>query len=130
MQFNLKRDSLPAISSCLHYGNTGPSCQQVCLVSDQPDSAGEKVYTGVTFLSIFSKLLSSLLKDSQTESDVLTIILPVPVHIIKGLLHFLSTGEVLLDIEDAFSVALAAQLLGISDVNWKIETKSGDVDRH
>ena len=32
----------------------------------------------------------------------------------------------MLDIEDAFSVTLAAQLLGISNVDWKIETKSGD----
>jgi len=32
----------------------------------------------------------------------------------------------MLDIEDAFSVALAAELMGISNIDWKIETKSGD----
>ena len=52
----MNRDPFPATMSCLQYGNSCPSCQQVCLVSD-PD--GEKVFTGVTFLSLFSKYLSS-----------------------------------------------------------------------
>ena len=108
MLVRLKRD--PLTISCLQYGNSGPSCQQVCLVSD-PD--GEKVFTGVTFLSLFSKYLSSLLKDNQAQLDeVPTIIVPVPVHILKQLLSLLSTGEaVCSDFEDAFSRNLGEMTL-------------------
>jgi len=121
MLLRLSRDPFPATISCLHYGNSGPSCEQVCLISE-PD--GEKVFTGVTFLSLFSKYLSSLLKENQAQSDVPTIILPVPVSILKQLLNFLCTGEaVCKDIEDVFSLGKAAEVLGISNEDWKIETQ-------
>jgi len=121
MHLSLKRDPLPATLSCLQYGNTGSSCQQVCLVSDPH---GDKIFTGVAFLSLFSKYLSSLLKNDQGQiDDVPTIILPVPVHILKLLLSLLSTGEaVCSDIEDSFSLGKAADILGISNEDWKIET--------
>jgi len=123
MHLSLKRDPLPATLSCLQYGNTGSSCQQVCLVSDPH---GDKIFTGVVFLSLFSKYLSSLLKNDQAQMDeVPTIILPVPVHILKLLLGLLSTGgAVCSDVEDAFSLGKAAEILGIStNEDWKIETK-------
>jgi len=121
MLLRLKGDFFPAAMSCLQYGNSGPSCEQVCLVSE-PD--GEKVFTGVTFLSLFSKYLSSLLKDNLTQSDVPIIILPVPVSILKQLLNLLCTGEaVCKDIEDALSLDKAAHVLGISNEDWKIETQ-------
>ena len=56
--------------------------------------------------------------------DVPTIILPVPVHVLKQLLSLLSTGEaVCSDFEDAFSLGKAVDILGISNEDWKIETK-------
>ena len=116
MLVRLKRD--PLTISCLQYGNSGPSCQQVCLVSDP---GGEKVFTGVTFLSLFSKYLSSLLKDNQTQSDVPTIIFPVSVNILKQLLNLLCTlKQFVQTLKISF---LWADVLGISKEDWKIETE-------
>eukprot|EP00092_Neocalanus_flemingeri_P019773 GFUD01021413.1.p1 GENE.GFUD01021413.1~~GFUD01021413.1.p1 ORF type:complete len:432 (+),score=83.40 GFUD01021413.1:55-1350(+) len=112
--------SRPSVVSYLHYGNTGPSCQPVCLVTE-PD--GQKTYTGVSFISLFSKQLATLLKDCQFQDELPTIIVPVSVDIIQKLLKFLSIGTVMCgDIENAFSIGKAADVLGITHENWKIET--------
>ena len=123
----LKRDLLPTLVSSLRYGNSGPSCQQVCLVSDCSDSGGEKIFTGVAFLSLFSNYLSCLLKGIQVEADVITIILPVAARTIKHLLRLISTGEVWFhNIEDASAVGRAAEVLGMSKTGWKIEGHNDD----
>eukprot|EP00092_Neocalanus_flemingeri_P017186 GFUD01018587.1.p1 GENE.GFUD01018587.1~~GFUD01018587.1.p1 ORF type:complete len:442 (-),score=62.89 GFUD01018587.1:9-1334(-) len=112
--------SRPSVVSYLHYGYTGPSCQQVCLVTE-PD--GQKTYTSVSFISLFSKQLATLLKDCQFQDEVPTIIVPVSVDILQKLLKFLSIGTVMCgDIENAFSIGKAADVLGITHEDWKIET--------
>eukprot|EP00092_Neocalanus_flemingeri_P041990 GFUD01045739.1.p1 GENE.GFUD01045739.1~~GFUD01045739.1.p1 ORF type:complete len:313 (+),score=49.48 GFUD01045739.1:62-1000(+) len=111
-----------SVISCLQYGIRGPSCQQVCLVTEP---SGQKIFTGIPFISLFSKYLATILKDSQFHAEVPTIIVPVRCHILQKLFEFLSKGTVVCgDIEDAFAVGKAAEILGITPEDWKIETSS------
>ena len=120
MLLHFKSSTFLSPLSCLKYGLSGVSCQQVCLVSDP---GGEKIFVGITFLRLFSKNLSTLLEDSLAESDIPTVIIPVPYNILKQLLDFLSKGQVVCtDFENAFSVGKAADVLGISNIDWNIES--------
>jgi len=120
MVLSLKHHDLPFVLPSLHYGNSGPSCQQVCFVSEQD---GQTVCTGVSFISLFSKHLASLIRDCQYFDEIITIIIPEPVDIIKKLLAFLSAGTVACDaIEDVLAVGKAADILGVNSEDWKIDT--------
>ena len=113
---------LPFVLPSLHYGNSGPSCQQVCFVSEKD---GQTVYTGVSFISLFSRYLASLIRDCQSYDGIITIVIPEPVDIINKLLVFLSTGTVVCDaIEDVFAVGKAANILGVKREDWKIGIRS------
>jgi len=92
------------------------------------DPGGEKIYLGVTFLSLFSKLVSSLIEDNKAHTDIPTVIVPVPFKVLKQLLCFLSIGEVVCsDEENAISVHNAADLLGISKKDWTFGS-GGDLE--
>ena len=115
----ISRQNLPYFLSSLQYANSGPSCQQVCLVSELD---GRTVCTGVAFLSLFSDVFASIVNEGNTGDQIITIIVPVPINIIKKLLLILSSGEVVCDsIEETFDVALAANLLGVVSEDWKID---------
>ena len=127
----LSHKHLPYVLPSLYYGNSGPSCQQVSFVSEQD---GQTVCTGVSFISLFSKYLASLIRDCQSYERIITITIPEPVDIINKLLVFLSTGTVVCDaIEDVFAVGKAANILGINSEDWKIETiieSKVDIEEH
>jgi len=115
----ISRQNLPYFLSSLQYANSGPSCQQVCLVSELD---GQTVCTGVAFLSLFSDVFASIVNEGNTGDQINTIIVPIPINIIKKLLLILSSGEVVCDsIEETFDVALAANLLGVVSEDWKID---------
>jgi len=106
--------------ACLQYGFSGPCIQQVCLVCEP---SGDKIYTGVTFLTLFSKYLSDMIIESQSLSDMITIILPVHSHIVNHLLNFLSKSvETFKNFEDAFEVGKTSDMLGIGNSGWQIDT--------
>ena len=63
MLLKLEHDHHPCNLASLQYGSSGPSCQQVCLISE-PD--GQTSFIGLTFISLFSKDLASLINDCMT----------------------------------------------------------------
>jgi len=107
--------------ACLEYGVSGPSCQQVCLVCEPCNT---RILVSVTFISLFSKHLSQLIDESQSIllDDVPTIILPVHSRILRHLLGYLSKGIAMFETgDDALAVGEAADILGITNVDWNIE---------
>ena len=112
---------ITSILACLEYGVSGSSCQQVCLVCEPCNS---RILVSVTFISLFSKHLSQLVYESQSIlfDDVPTIILPVHSRNLMHLLGYLSKGIATVDTaDDAFAVSDAADILGITNLDWNIE---------
>ena len=112
---------IASIWACLEYGVSGSSCQQVCLVCEPCNS---RILVSVTFISLYSKHLSQLIYESQSVlfDDVPTIILPVHSRNLMHLLGYLSKGIATLDTAvDALAVSEAADILGITNVDWNIE---------
>ena len=124
MLLKLEHDHHPCNLASLQYGSSGPSCQQVCLISE-PD--GQTSFIGLTFISLFSKDLASLINDCMTD-DVPTVTVPIKSQTIEMLLKFLSTGETVSDdFENLFSLGKAASMLGIVDDNWTIVNSEEEV---
>ena len=108
MLLKLEHEHHPCNLASLKYGSCGPSCQQVCLISE-PD--GQTSFIGLTFISFFSKDLSSLINDfticycsnqiSNNWGDT-----EIPVH----------TGEAVSDgFENLFSVGVADDNVNAED---------------
>ena len=119
MLLKLQHDYHPCNLVILQNSSSVPSCQQVCLISE-PD--GQTSFIGLTFISFFSKDLSSLINDfticycsnqiSNNWGDT-----EIPVH----------TGEAVSDgFENLFSVGIAASILGVADDNVNAEDNKKD----
>ena len=69
------------------------------------------VVVGVSFISLLSKRIATLITESQSISSEISIILPVQSCVLKNLFEVISTGANVFDcVDDVFAVKKAAEL--------------------
>jgi len=121
MYLEVEYDHKHLICSALKYSfDTTTAFDKICFIS----LSGEKVFISISFLSVFSNLVSSICENNQ---DVpLQIIVPLKLSTLKNLLLFLCQGylasscpEVLQDILEA------AEIFAIKTEAWSISIEEG-----
>jgi len=121
MYLEVEYDHKHLICSALKYSfDTTTTFDKICLIS----LSGEKVFISISFLSVFSNLVSSICENNQDVPH--QIIVPLKLSTLKNLLLFLCEGylasnnpEVLQDILEA------AEIFVIKTQAWSISVEEG-----
>ena len=90
MFVEVEHDHWKSVLAALKYSFNYTICDKICLVSETGDTVG----TNISFISIFSKLISSICEVNREDSPRL-IFVPLKVTTIKNLMILLSEGKLI-----------------------------------
>jgi len=127
MYLDVEHDHQDAVLAALVYSNSNPSvCDQVFLISQ----SGDKISTSLSFISVFSKLVKSIISSSESCQGDLPPLIFVPLKsvTIHNLLAFLLKGKLVNnDVNVLKEIFDAADILAIDDKGWSLDLEDQDI---
>ena len=115
MFLEVEHNHCRSVLSALQYGFSSDNCDKLCLVSE----SGAKNFTNLSFISLFSKLICSISRESNQEDLPQLICFPLKVTTIENLMVLLSEGKLISEnIESLKDVLLAAKIFDIEAQYW------------
>ena len=122
MFLEVEHNHCRSVLSALQYGFSSDNCDKLCLVSE----SGDKIFTNLSFISLFSKLICSISRESNQEDLPQLICVPLKVTTIENLMVLLSEGKLISEnIESLKDVLQAAKIFDIEAQDWLI-----DIEEH
>jgi len=122
MFLEVEHDHCESVLSALKLSLTSNVCDKISIVCE----SGDQVSTSLSFLSLFSKLISSITTSSQQDAPQLMFV-PLTLNSVENLMTFLSVGKLITeDLDSLKEVFEAANAFDIESTSWSIEIEEKD----
>ena len=118
MFLEVEHDHCQSVLSALKLSLSSNVCDKICIVCE----SGDEFCTSLNFISLFSKLFSSITRSSNNQDLPQLIFVPIQLTSITNLMILLSEGKLISDDLDSLKeVFEAAKAFDIESTSWSIE---------
>jgi len=117
MFLEVEHDHCETVLAALKLSLSSNICDKICIVCE----SGEQLCTSLSFLSLFSKLITSITHRSQEDPPQL-IFVPLALTSVENLMILLAEGKLISeDLDSLKNVFEAAKAFDIESTSWSIE---------